>query len=238
MVHYYPLAWSKINQQVIKKERKRKAPVHKVLSLYTSHMPKLSPQVSWQFPVPGSVTSSVLGLGQLGQPNVAYCNIAQMIYEVKLAQEAPVWPQQYLHLCFRPGETETRFLPAISATAGPGKASAAHKSLHQGRGLYQGSPFVSSVSDSHDSAIKAEILLTSTVIYYREKSGSRFDTNLTVITSTQLCAEEAWSSYPTGEEGRVAYSVFLLFLICHCPPHCLPSSLRFYIYSFWQFSFL
>lgn len=71
------------------------------------------------------------------------------------------------------------------------KASTAHKSLHQGKGLYQGNPFVSSVSDSHDAAIKAEILLPSTVIYYREKSGGRFNTNLTVITSTQLYAEEA-----------------------------------------------
>lgn len=121
MVHYCPLVGSKINQQVIEKERKRKAPVHKVLPLHTSHMPKLSSQVSWPFPVSRSLTSSVLGLGQLGQPSVGYCNTAQMIYEVKLAQKAPVWPQQYSHLCFRPGETETRPLPAISATAGPGK---------------------------------------------------------------------------------------------------------------------
>lgn len=71
------------------------------------------------------------------------------------------------------------------------KAGSAHKSLHQGRGLYQSNPFVSPVSDSHSSAIKAEILLPSTVIYYREKSGGRFDTNVTDITSTQLYAEGA-----------------------------------------------
>lgn len=63
----------------------------------------------------------MLGLGQLGQLSVGYCKIAQMIYKVKLAQEAPVCPQQYSHLRFRPGETETRLLTAISSTAGPGK---------------------------------------------------------------------------------------------------------------------
>lgn len=172
----------------------------------------------------------------LGLPSVGHCNTAQMIYEVTLAQEAPACPQQYWYLCFRPDWDQTP--PSNICCSRARRAGTAHKSLHQGRDLYQGNPLVSSVSDSHDSAIKAEILLASTVIYYGEKSGSRFDTNLTVLTSTQLCAEEAWPSYPTGKADRVAYGVFLLFLISHCPPHCLPSSLRFYIYSFWHFSFL
>lgn len=63
----------------------------------------------------------MLGLGLLGLPGVGCCIPAQMIYEVKLVQEAPVCPQQYSHLCSRPGETETRLLLAISAAAGPGK---------------------------------------------------------------------------------------------------------------------
>lgn len=70
------------------------------------------------------------------------------------------------------------------------KADTARKSFQQGRGLYQGDPFICSVSDSHDSATQAEPLLTFTVIYYREKSGNKFNTSLTAITSTQVCAEK------------------------------------------------
>lgn len=155
-MHYCPLVWSKIGQQVIKKERKIKAPVCKVLLLHTSHVPKLWSQVSWLFPVSRSLTSSMLGL-----PGVGYCSTTQMIYGAKLAQEAPVSPQQYSHLCSRPG----RLRPGNMCYSRAWKAATAHKSLHQGRGLYQSNPFVSPVSDSQSSAIKAEILLPSTVIY-------------------------------------------------------------------------
>lgn len=83
-------------------------------------------------------------------------------------------PESFLHTCYNR----------------TWKADTAHKSLQQGRGLCQGDPFVCSVSDSHDSAIKAEALLTFTGIYYREKSGNKFNTNLAAITSTQVCAEK------------------------------------------------
>lgn len=161
-----------------------------------------------------------------------------MIYEVKQAWEALVCPRAIFTPLFlaRGGWDQTP--SRATCYSRTWKASTAHKSLQRGRGLYQGDPFVCSVSDSHDSAIKAEILLTSTVIYYRAKSGSRFNTNLTAITSTPLHAEEAWPSYPTGKEDRIAYGVFLLFLIWHLPLHCLPISLSFYIHSSWHFSCL
>lgn len=160
------------------------------------------------------------------------------MYEVKQAREALVCPQIIFSPLFQARGDWDQTSSRNTCYNRTWKHSTAHKSFQRGRGLYQGNPFVCSVSDSHDSTIKAEILLTSTVIYYREKSGSRFNTNLTAITSTQLCAEEAWPSYPTGKEDRIAYGVLLLFLICHLPPHCLPISLWFYIYSFWPFSFL